>query len=212
MENIREKGKGIFIVLEGIDGSGQTTQANLLGKKLRERGYSLSISGEPTDNLIGGLIRGQLTHEWKARQECLQLLFAADRSHHLERDMFPTLNRGGIVITTRYFYSSMAYGSLDLPMEWIKKVNSRFPNADLGFYLDIPVETSLKRMSERPSRELFEKKEYLEKIRENYLKITKERDELEKIDGTQSIETVTDELMNRIDRYIEEKNPYLLKK
>lgn len=212
MKNKREDGSGIFIVFEGVDGSGETTQANLITKKLREEGYKVSISSEPTDNLVGGLIRGQLTHEWEAGQECLQLLFAADRSHHLERDIFPTLNKGGMAVTTRYFYSSIAYGGLDLSKEWIEEVNSRFPKADVGFYLDVSIEECLRRIEERPSKELFEKKEKMRKIKRNYQKLVDEREEIHRIDGEREIEKVHEDIKKKIDDYIEQNDPNLSKR
>ncbi len=204
MKHMREDGNGLFIAIEGTDGSGQTTQANKLVEYLREKGFQANQEKEPTNNLVGGLIRGQLTHEWSSTQECLQLLFAADRSHHLEKDIFPALNNDHIVVTDRYFYSSMAFGQLDLPLEWIEKINERFPAPDIAFYLDVSVEESLNRMEERPSAELFEKKKKMRRIRQNYLDLVDKREELHRIDGEKDIESVHKEIKDKVDKYIEE--------
>lgn len=102
---------GKFIVFDGLDGSGQSTQAgklvdflNLPEQKLKFGHTGVQVTKEPTSSLIGGLIRSQLTHEWKSSQECLQLLFSADRAHHLEKEIIPLLERGVTVICDRYFF------------------------------------------------------------------------------------------------------------
>src|SRR3989338_8854070 len=105
---------GKFIVLEGLDGSGQSTQAanlvdflNAAAEKLRPGCAGAHLTKEPTNNLIGGLIRAQLTSEWKTKAECLQLLFAADRAHHLEKTVAPLLEKGIWVVSDRYFFSTI---------------------------------------------------------------------------------------------------------
>jgi len=111
---------GKFIVFEGLDGSGSSTQASKLRDWLNRAQKELilgkpraQLTKEPTNNIIGGLIRGQLTGDWKTRPECLQLLFAADRSHHLEREIIPLLKDGVTVISDRYFFSTIAFGAAE---------------------------------------------------------------------------------------------------
>jgi len=89
----KNKYKGKFIVIEGLDGSGSSTQVVRVANFLKERNKKIHITKEPTNNLIGGLIRGQLTGDWKSSSECLQLLFAADRAHHLEKELIPLLKK-----------------------------------------------------------------------------------------------------------------------
>jgi len=104
---------GLLIDLEGLDGSGVSTQVSLLKKALRAKGEAAYVTKEPTDNLIGGLIRGALTKVYQLPPEALQLLFVADRSHHLAREIVPILKNGGILITDRFLWSTIAFGSLD---------------------------------------------------------------------------------------------------
>src|SRR4030042_6658392 len=104
--------KGLFIVFEGLDGSGTTTQAELLRIYLKENGYKVEQTAEPSGNLIGGLVRGVLTRQWHLNPAGLQLLFAADRAHHLENFVLPALKKKQVIISTRYFFSSLAFGAL----------------------------------------------------------------------------------------------------
>ncbi len=115
---------GKFIAFGGLDGAGSTTQAEKLTQYLKERGEKVHLTKEPTNNLIGGMIRGQLTKEWRTGPECLQLLFTADRAHHLEKEVLPLLKQGITVITDRYFFSSVAFGSLEIEdREWLQIFN-----------------------------------------------------------------------------------------
>src|SRR3989338_8048368 len=93
---------GKFLVIEGPDGSGSSTQVALIKKYLEQKGEKVLDTKEPTNNLIGGLIRGVLTGEWKLGSYGLQLLFCADRAHHLEREIMPALEKGWNFITDRY--------------------------------------------------------------------------------------------------------------
>jgi dTMP kinase len=181
----------VFVAIEGLDGSGQSTQCELLRQWFENQGKQVHVTKEPTDNLIGGLIRAQLTSEWKSSPECLQLLFAADRAHHLEKEIEPALEKGVNVVTDRYFFSSVAYGGVNTDLEWLKRINSLFRVPDAVFYLNVPASECLQRMKgKRFKLELFEKEEYLEKVRKNYLKISKDFKNFHVIDGTQSREKV----------------------
>ncbi|MCK4327481.1 MAG: dTMP kinase [Candidatus Diapherotrites archaeon] len=185
----------MFIVFEGLDGSGQSTQATILSARLNE-GTKSVVTKEPTNNLIGGLIRAQLTKEWSTTQECLQLLFAADRAHHLERTVEPALAKGFNVVSDRYMFSSIAYGSVSADKEWLKQINSKFRLPDHTFFLDVPPKTCIKRMeSSRFELELFEQSDYLEKVRENYLQLSKEYANFHVIDGDRHKEEVHNDIV-----------------
>ena len=93
---------GFFIDIEGLDGSGTSTQASLLKEGLREEGFKVFTTKEPTDNVIGGLIRGALTRVYKLPPAVLQLLFVADRLHHLDRQIVPILQNHNIFICDRF--------------------------------------------------------------------------------------------------------------
>jgi dTMP kinase len=197
---MEKKFGGFFVVFEGLDGSGSSTQAKLLSDYLKERGYIILLTKEPTNNLIGGLIRGQLTHEWKSSQECLQLLFAADRAHHLKREILPALKNGYIVISDRYIFSSIAFGGLDLDMRWLEKINEKFLMPDVAFLLKVSPEICLQRIGKRDAGfQLFEEKEKLNKIWGNYKVIQKRYENIHMIDGGKSVEKVHGEVVNTID-------------
>lgn len=188
-----------FIVLEGLDGSGQSTQADILAAQLNSQKKSI-VTKEPTNNLIGGLIRAQLTKEWSATQECLQLLFAADRAHHLERVVEPALAKGFNVISDRYMFSSIAFGAVNTDKEWLKQINSKFRIPDYTFYLDVSPEVCIERMEKsRFEFELFEQKEYLAKVRTNYLELAKEYDNFHVIDGNRHKEEVHNDVMKIVE-------------
>ena len=188
----------LFIALEGLDGSGQSTQADLLAAKLNKDRKSI-VTKEPTNNLIGGLIRAQLTKEWSATQECLQLLFAADRAHHIERVVEPALARGYNIITDRYMFSSIAYGAVSADKGWLKQINSKFRLPDHTFFLDVPPEVCIERMEKsRLEFELFEQLDYLKKVRENYLQLAKEYKNFHVVNGNQEREAVLSDILKAI--------------
>lgn len=189
----------MFIAFEGLDGSGQSTQASILATRLNTDRKSIATK-EPTNNLIGGLIRAQLTKEWSSTQECLQLLFAADRAHHLERTIEPALAKGVNIICDRYMFSSIAYGAVSADREWLKQINSRFRIPDHTFFLDVSPEVCIKRMEHsRLEFELFEQRDYLKKVRENYMLLVKEYDNFHVINGDRHKEEVHKDIIKIIE-------------
>lgn len=187
---------GKFIVFEGLDGSGTTTQSELLFRYLKEKGKKVYLTSEPTQFLIGGLIKSQISGDWKSSAECLQLLFTADRAYHLEKEIIPLLKRGINVICTRYLLSTLAYGGLDLKDEnWLMEINKKFILPDLTFFLKVRPEICLQRIrKERFHRELFERDERLKKIYKNYLKFAKDFKNIFIIDGEKPIPRVFEEI------------------
>jgi len=164
--------KALFIVFEGPDGSGQTTQSELLTKWFERRGEKVFLTKEPTNSLIGGIIRTALKKEWKVDMRTLQLLFTADRAHHLKTEIEPLLKRGIHVISDRYILSTLAYGSLEEDLEWLKSLNSKFPVPDLTFILNVPGKVCAERIAKaRFDFELFESVQKLEEVRKNYLRL-----------------------------------------
>jgi dTMP kinase len=162
--------KGIFIVFEGPDGSGQSTQADLLEKWFEKRNVKVYLTKEPTSSLIGGIIRSILKGEWKVNMRTLQLLFSADRAHHLQREIIPYLNKGINVISDRYILSTLAFGSPQENLDWLKKINTNFPEPDLTFILNVPGKVCAERIAKnRFGFEIFETVDKLEKTRQNYL-------------------------------------------
>jgi len=199
--------KGLFIVFEGLDGSGQSTQAEFLVSRLREEGYPAFATKEPTNNVIGGLIRGQLTHDWKTGMECLQLLFAADRAHHLNREITPALKGGKIIVSDRYFFSTVAYGSLDLDREWLLGLNEKFVYPDLTFLLKVPPKDCLKRIQgSRFELELFEQEQNLRRVWQTYDWLSKKFHKVCVLDGTQSRVQIAGEVFELVRRELKRKS------
>lgn len=194
---IKNPYKGKFIVFEGLDGSGTSTQANLLFKYLRKQDKKVYLTGEPTSSLIGGLIKSQITGDWKSSPECLQLLFTADRAYHLEREIIPLLKRGINVICARYILSALAYGSLEIQDEkWLMEINKKFILPDIIFLLKVSAETCAQRIKkERFHKELFEKEDKLRKVLKNYLKFAKKFKKVYIINGKKSIKKVFYEII-----------------
>jgi len=194
---------GKFIVFEGLDGSGSTTQASKLREWLNRASKELvlgkpqaHLTKEPTNNIIGGLIRGQLTGDWKTRPECLQLLFAADRSHHLEKEVIPLLKDGVTVVTDRYFFSTIAFGATEIAdKEWLLEINKPFLLPDLTFLIKVSPKVCLQRIrGDRFSVELFEKEEALTKVWQNYEELAKKFNDVYIVDGEKPIEDISQEI------------------
>lgn len=198
------KQKPFFIVFEGLDGAGTTTQVELLAGFLRNEGYhKLMVTKEPTNNLVGGLIKGALAGDWETTPAGLQLLFAADRAHHLNQEIEPALKDNYVVICDRYYLSSVAYGSIDLKRNWLYKINSNFPKPDLTFLIDVTSYTAVQRMKKvRYNIELFEHKPTLEAVRRNYLEVAKNEKNIYIINGEEIITRVRDDINKVIKKYI----------
>ena len=195
--------KGKFIVFEGLDGSGQSTQIKLLENYLKNKNYKVHITAEPTNNIIGGLIRGLLTHQWSLNNTGKQLLYCADRAHHLESEVIPALEKGNIVISSRYFYSTIAYGSLNNDIKWLETINEKFPQPDIAFYIKVNPKECIKRITgSRFRKEFFEKEKILSKVNDAYVKISqnKKYKNFHVINGEQTIQKVFEDIKKIIDK------------
>ncbi|RJR41738.1 MAG: dTMP kinase [Deltaproteobacteria bacterium] len=158
-------GRGFFLALEGIDGSGKSTQARLLAVSLLQQGREVVLTREPSDGELGQKLRRYLQGPSRNLSPGEELdLFLADRREHVERVIKPGLAAGRIVITDRYYYSTMAYqGALGLDPGEILAANETFaPRPDLVFLLILPVSQALARL-QRP-RQLSELAPYLERV------------------------------------------------
>jgi len=196
---------GKFIVFEGLDGSGQSTQAALLKEFLeKEKKISVILTKEPTDKKpIGTLIRQILKREIAVEPLTLQLLFCADRSEHLKNVIEPALKNNQWVISDRYFFSTIAYGSLNLNFNWLIKLNENFLMPDIAFLLKVKPETCLKRIDkERGRREFFEELEKLKKVWKGYQILTKKFSNIRMIDGEKPIKEVLSKVKKEIRKFI----------
>jgi dTMP kinase len=194
---------GLFVVLEGLDGAGSTTQASLLESYFKEKGKKVLLTKEPTQGIIGGTIRAVLKGDLSLSNEALQLLFAADRSYHLSKEIEPALEKDYIVISDRYLFSSIAYGSASgLDRNWLKRINEKFRLPDISIFIDVDPKVCINRIKEnRFSSELFEKEESLNKVRKEYLNLAKEF-KFEIVDGEGTIEATHKKVLEVIKKYI----------
>jgi len=188
---------GKFIVFEGLDGSGQSTQASLLRDFLLNQGYQVVITKEPTkDSEAGKKIRQILDEKTQEDPSELQKLFAQDRAEHLKNTIVPALEQGKFVISDRYFFSSFCFGASDgVDLDWLIKLNDNFLLPDLSFILKVAPRVCVERIDKRGTvKTLFEKEEKLTKVWETY-KIMPERIEnVIIIDGERSIEAIHEEI------------------
>ena len=188
--------KGVFIVIEGLDGSGKTTQAKLLAKKL-SKFYKVHLTAEPSRGKIGTFIReGLLYEQMRLQVEAEALLFAADRVEHMYNELKPALDEGKLVICDRYVYSTLAYqGSVGLSLDWIKTTNARALQPDFGIFIDVPPAKVLARLQRRKS--VMETVETQTKVHDIYLKFV-EKGELISIDGDRDKAFVAEELYEKV--------------
>lgn len=205
--------RGKFFAFEGIDGSGKSTQVRILAERLKQRGICCYTTMEPTDSPIGSLIHQIMTGRIKTDNRVIAGLFAADRLDHLLNEVDGILNRineGTAVITDRYYFSSYAYHSVDMSMEWVIKANeqsSAILRPTVNIFIDVTPEVAMERIARnRFHQELFEKKSRLVKVRENYMKAFQLLEEEEKVvivDGNQPQEQIADEIWKIVKEYFE---------
>ena len=194
--------RGVFIVFEGIDGSGKSTHIKALAEELRSQGYSVLQTSEPSKDRIGNFIRRYAErNDSRLTPETEALLFAADRFEHVKTVIEPALRKGRIVISDRYLYSSLAYqGAGGLEVDWIREMNRFAPKPDLGILLDILPEFSLQRVNRRKT--VFEDSDYLRKVRNIYLKLVEEG-ELVRIDADKPRKAVLMEVLSLVQELLD---------
>ena len=207
--------KGHFIVIEGIDGSGTTTQCSMLAERLVDKGLQAHTTREPSDGPIGVLIRQVLTGRvvvsghhgarppgWAT----MATLFASDRLDHLEAEVIPSLIDGVTVICDRYDYSSVAYqtvsgGGGDDASSWVRELNRHAKRPDLTLVLDVDPEVAASRRSTRSgSPELYEVAEMQVELAKFYAKIDElfPDDTIRHIDANCSVEGVTTAIWSEV--------------
>jgi len=195
------KGKGFFICVEGLDGCGKTTQAKLLVNRLKV-GYNAVYTAEPSQGNVGQFIKEYcLDVEQRGSSVIEALLFAADRSEHVEKEIMPALNRGELVISDRYLYSSLAYqGAAGVDLNWIRQINKHAMKPDLAVFIDVHPETVVQRL--KPRKSVMENLETQRRVREVYMRFV-ESGELTLVDGNASKEKVGEELLRMVLAFFE---------
>jgi thymidylate kinase len=192
------------VVFEGLDGAGTTTQRDYLVRHLEKCGRSVYSTCEPTDKMIGRLIRDILRKKYSTTPSALALLYAADRDDHLynsEYGIITQLAKHAAVISDRYFYSSFAYQGLDVDWETIGAIN-RFPHPEYLIYIDTPVDECISRIEKRgEEKEIFEKAEILKRVSANFEKIFStlpSNVKFTRIDGTLTREEIFEKVIEAI--------------
>lgn len=194
-----------FIVLEGLDGSGTTTQLKKVNEALINDGKTVFRTFEPTDGPIGKLIRSVLQHKFTMTPKTVSKLYATDREEHIygKEGILEQLNNNNVVLCDRYLFSSLAYQSPECGFDFVININSDYPLPEHLFFISVPVEICQQRIELRgDAKELFDAKEYQERVNSDYKKaLDYYKDTAIKIhiiDGTKTPENITNEIMGLI--------------
>ncbi len=194
-----------FIVIEGIDGAGKTTQLKQLHQWMEAwYGCSVHTTGEPTNRPIGRLLKEALQRRVELDGVCHALLFAADRFDHVKSEIESNIQRGIPVLCDRYYLSSFAYQWQEMPgdLDWIESINAKAIHPDLTLLIDVPAEVCMERIHRsRANTELFEELESLRAIRTNYQELAHRRKTLERIEiinGARPPDEVQTEIRERV--------------
>lgn len=170
--------KGLFFTFEGIDGSGKSTQMKILAERLREEGYQVLETEEPSPGYIGDFTRQTLKNDHPINEASSALLFAADRLDHLHKKggILELLEDEVIILCDRYLLSALTYNSLSNPLEWVLDINrpameALRPTAHLLF--DLPAQAAMERIEKRGEmKERYENLQLLHKVRMLYQQLS----------------------------------------
>ena len=200
---MRERMQGVFIALEGTDGSGLSTQVERLVAWFRGLGRPVHATREPSGGPVGLLLRLALTHRlgrtddgaFHALDEAtMALLFTADRMDHLASEVLPCLESGMAVVCDRYVLSTYAYQGLSVDLDWLRALNARARIPDLTVLIDVPAEVSVERMHARGLVERYEQRATLAHVRANFQRLVPvlraQGQRIAVVDGTASIDAV----------------------
>lgn len=201
--------KGRFIVFEGIDGAGKSTQIELLRKKLVSEGRKVYITAEPTESVTGGILRDALSGNYARTASELAAMFLSDRVFHNvnpNTGIKQALDKGFDVISDRYYYSSFAYQGLDSDIQWVMDMNLNCPDIlrpDLCVFLDLDANSSKSRIdSNRATIEIFEQSAILDKIRNKFFDVFNRLDgeNIQIVDASGTVSAVAEKIAEIIDK------------
>ena len=207
--------KGLFIVMEGPDGSGKTTQINLLKEYLEEAGYECLITREPGGTVIGEEVRQLILNpEHKEMSPVTEmLLYAASRAQLVHEVIGPALEEGKIVISDRFVDSSIVYQGIarKLGISTVSAVNAPgigIYRPDGIFFIDLSEAEGLRRKKEQKNLDRMEQEgiDFHHMVSEGYRKVLSGRPEVMKIDGGRSIDTTQKKIRNHVDELLKKKN------
>jgi dTMP kinase len=202
-----EIGRARFIALEGIDGSGTTTQLGRLAAHLRSQRRDVRATREPSDGPVGRLIREILLGGHRSRDGAevdglaMALLFAADRRDHLRREIEPALDAGIDVVTDRYLLSSLAYQAEEAARDWVAGLARAVRPPDLTLLLDVPVSVAAaRRRAAGRSTERYDEDGLQARVAANYRRLAAADSSVVVLDGARSVEEVADAIAREVDR------------
>lgn len=199
---VADNGGGRFIVIEGIDGAGSTTQAQRLVDWLNAIDLRSVLTAEPTRGPVGALLRQVLAGRTLARtpdsstrpvhNDVVALLFAADRMDHLDCEVLPWLAAGAQVVSDRYYHSSLLYQSLAGDLDWIRMLNSHARTPDVTYVLDLSAQQAAGRRQQRSLVELYEQDELQRRLAAGYRTLPDllPDETIVLVDGSASVEAV----------------------
>jgi len=200
----------LFIAFEGIDGSGKSTQLNLLSQYLKSKGKKVLNIREPGGTILGEKIREiLLDNNLNINKRSELLLFLASRAQLVEEVIKPHLKRGFFVLADRFSDSSIAYqgGARNIGVETVSTLNDFATDniyPDIVFYIDIPTKIAMERLKDKNLDRLEKEGQiFLEKVRNTYLKLSKLRDNFFIIDGTKSIDNVFAEIKSIVEKHLQ---------
>lgn len=207
--------KGLFIVMEGPDGSGKTTQINLLKTYLEDAGYECLITREPGGTVIGEEVRQLILNpEYKEMSPVTEmLLYAASRAQLVHEVIGPALEEGKIVISDRFVDSSIVYQGIarNLGISTVSAVNAPgigIYRPDGIFFIDLSEAEGLRRKKEQKKLDRMEQEsiEFHHMVSEGYRKVLSDRPEVIKIDGNKEIDIIQKKIRNHVDELLKKKN------
>ncbi len=204
--------RGRFIVFEGIDGAGKTTQIRLLEEHLKGQGHRVYTTAEPTESVSGGLLRDALGGV-TPRTTCeMAAMFVFDRIFHNVNPVHgisKMLSEGVDVICDRYYYSSMAYQGSDTDPVWVRDMNLNCPEIrkpDLCIFMDLTPEQSMARIEGgRVTKEIYETKDRLTRVRNQFYRVFEElrgRDNIAIVDASRSVEVIAADIAQLADQLL----------
>lgn len=207
--------QGLFITIEGTDGSGLSTQTERLATWFRAAGRPVHATKEPSGGPVGLLLRLALAHRlgrpvdaaFRPLDEAtMALLFTADRMDHLACEVLPRLEDGTNVVCDRYTLSTYAFQSLDADVSWLRGLNAQARVPDLTVLIDVPAELSVERMRVRGAVERYEQRETLARVRDNFHRLVEllraEGQRIAVVDGAAALDAVHDAIVAEVNQLV----------